>query len=274
MSVMNVDEEKKCETESGTERADRDDDTEAQRKSGEEGGVQRMTSKQSPNEVEPGKIRKKHRRGSKKHKPRKPRYKWRPYNKLSWEEKRKLNERDTIRAERRREEIRQKGRPIAPYNTTQFLMNEHDTIEPDLRDLSPDAYTNSPAFNITKADVEEVESSASDESSFYEKDFSEMYAETHAETLHSMSKEQLIENYLELENRIEFLEKQVRMKRGSCSLSSESSINSCGGKDSSCCGSTKSLKAEELTEEKDKLVQENKTLREELEALKTSKCLN
>jgi len=214
-----------------------------------------------PGSVQPGKIRKRHRRGSKKQ--RRPRYKWRPYNKLSWEEKRKVNERDSIRAERRREMIRQKGRPIAPYNTTQFLMDEHDTFEPDLRDLNLDQYTQSPVVNLARSDGEEMESFTSEES-FYEKDFSEMYETTHAETLHSMSKDELIENYLELERKVEFLEKEVRTKRSSCSISSESSANS--NPDQSNTNNTESNK--NLIERNRILEEENKTLKEELASLR------
>ena len=216
-------------------------------------------------QVQPGKIRKRHRRGSKKQ--RKPRYKWRPYNKLSWEEKRKVNERDSIRAERRREMIRQKGRPIAPYNTTQFLMDEHDTFEPDLRDLNLDHYTESPVVNLPRSDGEEMESFTSEES-FYEKDFSEMYETTHAETLHSMSKEELIENYLELERKVEFLEKEVRAKRSSCSISSEGSTNS--NPEQSNIGEHSEI-GRELIERNRKLEQENQTLKEELANLKENK---
>lgn len=208
--------------------------------------------------VQSAKIRKRNRRGSKKH--RKPRYKWRPYNKLTWEEKRKVNERDSIRAEHRREMIRKKGRPIAPYNTTQFLMDEHDTFEPDLRDLNLDHYSQSPVVDFTRSDGEDVESFSSEES-FYEKDFSEMYETTHAETLHSMTKEELIENYLELERKVEYLEKEVRSKRSSCSVSSESSSTSNPD-------SVRHNIDQNLSEECKKLEKENETLKKELATLK------
>lgn len=266
MSVTAI-EEKKCGADQeGIEGVDKGDDTEANLKACEGGGQKTTPIKDA---AVPEKIRKKHRRGSQKHKPRKPRYKWKPYHKMTWEEKRKINERDTIRAERRREEIRQKGRPIAPYNTTQFLMDEHDTFEPDLRDSSPDCYTQSPAFNISKSeDVEEVESLTSDES-FYEKDFSEMYERTHAEALHSMSKEKLIEGYVELEHRIEFLEKEVRSKRSSCSLSSESSITSLEPKENLLLKELSHPKKEgQIHEENQRLEVENKSLKEELGILR------
>ena len=229
------------------------------------GGVQ-VT--QTTEGVQPGKIRKRNRRGSKKN--RVPRYKWRPYHKLSWEEKRKVNERDTIKAERRREKIREKGRPIAPYNTTQFLMDEHDTFEPDLRDFSVDHYSQSPVVNLSRSDGEEMESFTSEES-FYEKDFSEMYETTHAETLHAMTKEELIENYLELERRIEFLEKEVRTKRSSCSISSESSMNSNPEQKREDEKNTENKEIKDAVDEKKKLQNENKKLKEELEALRHQK---
>lgn len=222
-----------------------------------------------PNNVQPAKIRKRNRRGSKKQ--RKPRYKWRPYNKLSWEEKRKVNERDSIRAERRREIIRQKGRPIAPYNTTQFLMDEHDTFEPDLSDLNLDHYSQSPVVNLVRSDGEEIESLTSEES-FYEKDFSEMYETTHAETLHSMTKEELIENYLELERKVEFLEKEMRSKRSSCSISSESSGNS-NLEHSNTVQKKDSEQRKDLIEINERLEKENVKLRKELEILKEKQHL-
>ncbi|XP_065053310.1 protein HEXIM1-like [Rhopilema esculentum] len=216
--------------------------------------------------AQPAKIKKRNRRGSKKQ--RKPRYKWRPYHKLSWEEKRKLNERDSIRAERRREIIRRKGRPIAPYNTTQFLMDEHDTFEPDLRDLNLDHYNQSPAANLSRSDGEEMESFTSEES-FYEKDFSEMYEISHAETLHAMTKEELIESYLELERKVEFLEKEVRSKRSSCSVSSDSSANLNPGH--SVVKDSKNIRAQNELSEKNKLLEkENLKLKEELRTLKGS----
>lgn len=59
--------------------------------------------------------RKKHRRGRGGAK-KKVRHKYKPYNKLTWDEKRKLDEKDAEKAVRKRKElVAQKGRPIAPY---------------------------------------------------------------------------------------------------------------------------------------------------------------
>ncbi|KAJ8344788.1 hypothetical protein SKAU_G00289810 [Synaphobranchus kaupii] len=73
--------------------------------------------------------------GKKKHRRRpssKKKRRWKPYFKLTWEEKKEFDERETARASRVRAEMFAKGLPVAPYNTTQFLMEEHDREEPDL----------------------------------------------------------------------------------------------------------------------------------------------
>ena len=110
----------------------------------------------------------------------------------------------------------------------------------------------------------------SDES-FYEKDFTEMYEATHAEALHSMTKEDLIKGYLQLENRIEFLEKQILSHRGSRSLSSESSVNSVERKETICPNGNGSLSDDEkVNEDNRRLREENKLLQEEIETFKDS----
>lgn len=146
--------------------------------------------------------RRRHRRGSKKNKPRKPRHKYKPYNKLTWDEKRKLDELDALKAVRRREElVLQKGRAIAPYNTTQFLMEEHDPGEENLQSISHSEHNT----------VEHEDSSSSYSSDeYFDKDFHEFYERVHIDTLNSYSKEDLIKNVYELEERIERLERDAK----------------------------------------------------------------
>uniref|UniRef100_H2Y9M5 Uncharacterized protein n=1 Tax=Ciona savignyi TaxID=51511 RepID=H2Y9M5_CIOSA len=67
-------------------------------------------------------------------KPSKKKRKWKPYSKMTWEEKREAEEREQLRADRIRCEMIKRGRPVAPYNTTQFIMAEHDTYEGDSLD--------------------------------------------------------------------------------------------------------------------------------------------
>lgn len=71
--------------------------------------------------------RRKHRR-----KKTKKRRNWRPFYQLSWEERRMVDEKDTVRAIHRRQEMFVRGRPMAPYNTTQYLMEVHYGEEPSI----------------------------------------------------------------------------------------------------------------------------------------------
>lgn len=155
------------------------------------------------------KPRKKHRRGAKK----KHRNKYKPYNKLTWDEKRKLDEKDAVKAVRRRKElVAQKGRPIAPYNTTQFLMEEHDPGDENFQENHHHHSTHSSTSSsegIHKDNIENEESSSSGSSDeYFEKDFDEFYERIHIDTLNSYTKEDLIKNVYELERRIEKLEKE------------------------------------------------------------------
>lgn len=153
--------------------------------------------------------------GKKRHRrrPSKKKRRWKPYNKLTWEEKKRLEERESQRASRMRAEMFAKGQPVAPYNTTQFLMEDHDQEEPDLCPPQRRALASLPALQAnsfpkgdsTEEDAEEEDDGSSDGvnsddgAEFLQKDFSETYEKYHAESLQDMSKQELIREYLELE---------------------------------------------------------------------------
>ncbi|XP_004859875.1 protein HEXIM1 [Heterocephalus glaber] len=146
--------------------------------------------------------------GKKKHRrrPSKKKRHWKPYYKLSWEEKRKFDERQSLRASRVRAEMFAKGQPVAPYNTTQFLMDDHDQEEPDLKTgLCPRraaAKSDSSDEDFVEEAGEEDGGSdgmGGDGGEFLQRDFSETYERYHAESLQNMSKQELIREYLELE---------------------------------------------------------------------------
>ncbi|XP_029429590.1 protein HEXIM1-like isoform X2 [Rhinatrema bivittatum] len=131
---------------------------------------------------------------------------WKPYFKLSWEEKKQLDERETLRAARVRAEMFAKGQPVAPYNTTQFLMEDHDQEEPDLKtDLFPWRPLAIKLDEINEESFLEKEDGGSssgiggDSGEFLQRDFLETYEKYHVESLQNMSKEELIREYLELE---------------------------------------------------------------------------
>ena len=168
-------------------------------------------------------IRKKHRRGSRRNN-NKPRKRYVPYSKLSWEEKKQRDERDTKRAHKLREQyINAKGRPTAPYNTTQYLMAEHDLEEPD---LGTHAHMQSDGENETPMRSRVASNSCDDsdfdddynespedeiyEQQFFEKDFTEAYEQVHVENLHSMSKSELVREFMRLEERVEHMEIKLK----------------------------------------------------------------
>ncbi|XP_067089149.1 protein HEXIM1 [Osmerus mordax] len=167
------------------------------------------------------------RQGKKKHRrrPSKKKRRWKPYYKLSWEEKKELDERETARASRVREEMFAKGLPVAPYNTTQFLMEEHDREEPDLntetgarRLLGPGRPEDTASEDDLMDEEEDDDGSGGGSDGigragnaggeFLQRDFSETYEKYHVESLQNMTKQELVQEYLELEKCMSRLEEE------------------------------------------------------------------
>ncbi|XP_014897413.1 protein HEXIM1 [Poecilia latipinna] len=169
--------------------------------------------------------------GKKRHRRRtsKKKRNWKPYNKLSWEEKKALEERETVRASRMREEMFAKGLPVAPYNTTQFLMDEHDREEPDLntetgvRRLSgvggrmEDTGSEEDLFDNEEEDDDDGSGGGGSDGigrpgnaggEYLQRDFSETYEMYHVESLQNMTKQELVQEYLELEKCMSRLEEE------------------------------------------------------------------
>uniref|UniRef100_A0A1A8J3J7 Hexamethylene bis-acetamide inducible 1 n=1 Tax=Nothobranchius kuhntae TaxID=321403 RepID=A0A1A8J3J7_NOTKU len=169
--------------------------------------------------------------GKKRHRRRNSKKKrnWKPYNKLSWEEKKALEERETVRASRMREEMFAKGLPVAPYNTTQFLMDEHDREEPDLNTETgarrssgvggrmEDTGSDDEDFCDNEEDDDDDGSGGGSDGigrpgnaggEFLQRDFSETYEKYHVESLQNMTKQELLQEYLELEKCMSRLEEE------------------------------------------------------------------
>ncbi|XP_043495321.1 protein HEXIM1-like [Polistes fuscatus] len=118
----------------------------------------------------------------------------------------------------------------APYNTTQFLMNDHNDL-PDIdRKLSiatstdfgvttgvttfqkpPPPRTRDSSFSVD-SDEDYFFSSPEDEEEFLSKNFSSAYEDLHAERLSTLSKSELLEEYLQLEAKVDLLSKRLRGK--------------------------------------------------------------
>lgn len=166
--------------------------------------------------------------GKKRHRRRTSRKKrnWKPYCKLNWDERKALEERETARASRLREEMFAKGLPVAPYNTTQFLMDEHDREEPDLNTNTgvrrpsgvggrmEDTGSEEDLFDNEEEDDDDGSGGGSDGigrpgnagGEFLHRDFCETYEMYHVESLQNMTKQELVQEYLELEKCMSRLE--------------------------------------------------------------------
>uniref|UniRef100_A0A8C9SUV4 HEXIM P-TEFb complex subunit 1 n=1 Tax=Scleropages formosus TaxID=113540 RepID=A0A8C9SUV4_SCLFO len=170
--------------------------------------------------------------GKKRHRrrPSKKKRRWKPYFKLSWEEKKELDERETARAARVRAEMFAKGLPVAPYNTTQFLMEEHDREEPDLNtELACRRFLGASRSEDTASEEDGFEPEEDDEDGsgggsdgigraggeFLQRDFSETYERYHVESLQNMTKQELVREYLELEKCMSRLEEENNRLRHS-----------------------------------------------------------
>lgn len=131
---------------------------------------------------------------------------WRPYLELSWAEKQQRDEWQGQRASRVREEMFAKGQPVAPYNTTQFLMNDRDPEEPNL-DV-PHGASHPGSSGDSEAGDSDGHGPAHGE--FQQRDFSEAYERYHAESLQGRSKQELVRDYLDLERRLSQAEEESR----------------------------------------------------------------
>lgn len=209
------------------------------------------------------KKRRRRPKGGSKHK------KYKPYDKMSWTERRNLEEKEAVRANQKREDAFKHGHPVAPYNTTQYLMEDHiknEEIAPDLhleghyhrnnsresREGSGGMSESSEEFYTSNTDDEEIEN----DSSYQEHQFTETYDNMAAERLRNMSKDELIKDYVELESKLDRLEKRFRRRQMRSKSGESSGSLSSGGEEFMDLDAVR------------KYQEENKKLREENDRLK------
>jgi len=151
--------------------------------------------------VERPTVRKRHRRG-------KHRRKWKPYSSMTWEEKRAVDAREAARAAKREAQLA--GRPSAPWNTTQFIMEDRGCNNVQIptprasRTLSlEDSLSDEDLYESTEDDLFE-------ENSFLEQDFESTYQEVASERLQGLSKSDLVEECLALERELDVARNQGR----------------------------------------------------------------
>ncbi|XP_068932280.1 protein HEXIM2 [Petaurus breviceps papuanus] len=188
--------------------------------------------------------RRKHRRRSSKRK----RHGWRPYLELSWAEKQQRDEQQSQRASRIREEMFAKGQAVAPYNTTQFLMDDRDLEEPDLGNPQGVPHQGS-GWEEEGEGTGDIDGQGKAQGEFLQRDFSETYEHYHMESLQGRSKEELVRDYLELEKRLSRAEEETRRLQ----------------QQRNPLGPQPCYRAQELAAEVERLKMENQRLRQENE---------
>jgi len=145
---------------------------------------------------------------------------WKPYSKMTWEEREKADERITIRANRVRERRFKSGLAMAPYNTTQFLMEQHEPtgseqsaafpfLELDMPQACPGRSSGSVTGESSVADVDD----AGAEVMFMEKEFAEEYENFRAERLQTLTKDELVRDYIDLERKLEKMQQNKMDQR-------------------------------------------------------------
>jgi protein HEXIM1/2 len=104
------------------------------------------------------------------------------------------------------------GQPLAPYNTTQFIMNEHNSDKEINFDEIHGRIQRMHRQKLHQMDNNDDDfySSPEDESDYLQQQFHEAYDNIHAERLNSMNKNELVSEYLQLEDRVEDLEKRLK----------------------------------------------------------------
>ncbi|XP_071942999.1 protein HEXIM1-like [Antedon mediterranea] len=192
---------------------------------------------------------KKRRRGKKRHNTtnNNNKKKWKPYTELTWEERKEVDEREAARAAKRRE-----NRPT-PYNTTQFLMEDHKVETPDFSSVA-----------MIKTDLESSDDAFDDivVGGYHEKDFTAVYNDFQSERLENMSKKDLVSEVLALSSKVNELEGIQKVKR-------QQNIN-CNGNDGlplspEVCARLQTVgdleaTVSQLREENSRLLSENKRL--------------
>lgn len=101
-------------------------------------------------------------------------------------------------------------KPEAPRNTNQFLLEDHGLIEELDGNLKVSPALQNRDSSVSVDSEGDFYSSPDDEEQFLIKDFDDQYESLHAERLQSMSKTELIQEYLLLEGRVEQLSKQLQ----------------------------------------------------------------
>lgn len=188
-----------------------------------------------------------------------------PYSKPAWQQRKNNTKQAQLKYSRKyRSKLQTHGPAYAPYNSNQFLMEDHGNLQ-ELDDklnksdgagssLNHPPRTRDSSFSVdSDADFY---SSPEDEEEFLTKEFDHAYEDLQSERLQSMSKEELIVEYLQLENKVEIL--TTRLKGKGTNI----------GTDDQQANTPDSVIQQEMT----KLLEENENLRKQNEILRGGLC--
>ena len=124
---------------------------------------------------------------------------------------------------RRRKRFSTTGQAMAPDNTTQFLMDIHEP-DPNCEDhseLPPQRrrrHSTSFGQDTCSATASEDCYTSGDDDLFLEREFSADYENYQMERISSMSKDELVKEYLELEQKCDALERKMRVDSNPCDV--------------------------------------------------------
>jgi len=194
--------------------------------SDEESGGRKAAATQQPLPTETAKVKRARRARRRPHK---------GYYEMTERERSRLEERERQRTARIRERMRAKGHMVAPYNTTEFLLDEHQTdamrrLDAALTTSTENLFAASPTRVVPLPGRGRRTSSSfsleSDEGCFYSspddaadngavdddfmsREFSKDYDNGNVDRLSRMEKSALIQEYLGMEKKVEALEKRM-----------------------------------------------------------------
>lgn len=199
--------------------------------SGEESGVKENDGKDDSLQAKKKRCRRKRKAGDH-HRV----HRWKPYAEMTWEEKQQQEEQEALRANQKRDKRFASGQPMAPYNTTQFLMEQHDGDDltgegggggensyTESDRPSDDALPMSPGYVVKTRrpsggdhSVSGEDDSMSDntpcddwsgfEDSYLQRDFIKAYENYRAERLQGMTKDELVRECLIMEAKLECIQ--------------------------------------------------------------------
>lgn len=171
------------------------------------------------------KSAKKESSGGKQRKPRKRRQKtrkWKPYSQMTWEEKQEFQEYENLRIERHLQQMEQLGKrkAIAPYNTTQFLMDDRPSEQPHME--TPPSLL---PVNASSLDSGNESHSSSDRPTpvyepspdYLDHDFESAFTDAHASRLDAMSKEELVTHCMGVEKLVDVVQTKLSAFRQAAS---------------------------------------------------------